>query len=265
MEKISYRSRVLKIAAERYHTEPEHLWAKYPGYEVLRHTDNKKWYAVIMDVSRNKLGLDGVEYVDILDIKADPVMAGSFLDGEGILPGYHMHKGSWITVLLDGTVPMNTIELLLDMSFELTNGKKKKTSVLRNTEWIVPANPKFYDIEAALDESEDGTFIWKQSNNICVGDKVYLYVAAPISAIRYKCKAVEVDIPYDYSDENINMSKAMRLQLLERYDETEISFAMLKEHGVGAVRGPRSMPDGLKHKIEELYHEQPDRKEGFIS
>ena len=125
---------------------------------------------------------------------------------------------------------------------------------MRNTEWIVPANPKFYDIETALDESKDGTFIWKQSNNICVGDKVYLYVAAPISAIRYKCKAAQVDIPYNYSDENISMSKVMRLQLLERYDKVEISFAMLKEYGVGAVRGPRSMPNSLKHKIEELYH-----------
>lgn len=254
MKKTSFRNMVLKAAAERYHTEPEHLWAKYPGYEVLRHTDNKKWYAVIMDVPRNKLGLDGVEYVDILDVKADPVMADSFLHEEGILPGYHMHKGNWITVLLDGTVPMNIIELLLDTSFELTSGKKKKNAVLRNTEWIVPANPKFYDIEAALDESKDGTFIWKQSNNVCVGDKVYLYVAAPISAIRYKCKAVEVDIPYNYSDENISMSKVMRLQLLERYDKVRISFALLKESGVGAVRGPRSMPNSLKHKIEELYH-----------
>lgn len=258
MEKASYRNRVLKIAAERYHTEPEHLWAKYPRHEVLRHRDNKKWYALIMDVPRNKLGLEGSEYVDILDIKADPVMAGSFLNGEGILPGYHMNKENWLTVLLDGTVPMNIIELLLDVSYDLTCGKskKKKNAVLRNTEWIVPANPRFYDIDAALNESKDGTFIWKQSNNICVGDKVYLYVAAPISAIRYKCKAVEVDIPYDYSDENISMSKAMRLQLLERYDRAGISFAMLREHGVGAVRGPRSMPEGLKHRIEELYRGQ---------
>lgn len=48
----------------------------------------------------------------ILDVKADPVTAGSFLLGEGILPGYHMQKGNWITVLLDGTVSMNIIELL---------------------------------------------------------------------------------------------------------------------------------------------------------
>ena len=142
MKKTSFRGMVLKAAAERYHTEPEHLWAKYPGYVVLRHTDNKKWYAVIMDVPRNKLGLDGMEYVDILDVKADPVMAGSFLHEEGIMPGYHMHKGNWITVLLDGTVPMNIIELLLDTSFELTSGKKKKNKRQRNGEYV-------FDLESA--------------------------------------------------------------------------------------------------------------------
>lgn len=254
MEKVSFRNRVIEIAAKQYQTKPERLWAKYPEYVVLRHSNNKKWYAVLMNIPKNKLGLEGGEYIDILDVKADPVMAGSFLSEEGIFPGYHMHKGNWITVLLDGTVSMDKIELLLDISYDLTNGRKYKKSVLRNTEWIVPANPKFYDIEAALKESKDGIFTWKQSNNICVGDKIYIYVASPVSAVKYKCKAVEVDIPYEYSDQNISMSRVMRLQLLTRYDKVTIDFAMLKEYGVNAVRGPRSMPNSLKCRIEELYH-----------
>lgn len=254
MGNISYRNRVLETASGQYYTEPEHLWAKYPAYIVLRNSKNKKWYAVIMNVPKNKLGLEGEEYVDILNVKADPVMAGSFLVKEGILPGYHMHKGTWITILLDGTVPMDTIELLLDTSFTLTSGKKAGKSAVRNTEWIVPANPRFYDIEAALRESKDDIFIWKQSNNICVGDTVYLYVAAPISAIQYKCKAVEVGNPCEYADENVKMQKVMRLQLLERYDKKQINFAMLKECGVSTVRGPRSMPNRLKCRIEEFYH-----------
>lgn len=126
MTNISYRNKVLETAAQQYHTEPEHPWPKYPDHVVLRHSNNKKWCALIMNVPRYKLGLKGEEYVDILDVKADPVMAGSFQPGEGILPGYHMNKRNWISVLLDGTVPMNIIELLLDTSFELTNGKKSR-------------------------------------------------------------------------------------------------------------------------------------------
>lgn len=64
---------------------------RYPKYVVLRHSNDKKWYAVIMNVLRNKLGLEGEEGVDILDVKADPIMAGSFLLEKGILPGYHMN------------------------------------------------------------------------------------------------------------------------------------------------------------------------------
>lgn len=253
MMNVSYRNIVLESAIKQYHTEPERLWEKYPEHVVLRHSSNRKWYALFMNVPRNKLGLDGGEYVDILNIKADPVMVSSFYLEKGILPGYHMNKGKWITVLLDGTVPMNVIELLLDTSFALTKEKKSKKPAFRNTEWIVPANPKFYDIEAALSESQDTSFLWKQSSNICVGDEIYLYVAAPVSAVKYKCKAVEVGIPYEYSDKNVSMSKVMRLQLLRRYDEIKIDFAMLKEYGVNSVRGPRSMPNCLKCRIEELY------------
>lgn len=252
MRDISFRDTILETVAKQYHTEPEHLWARSPEHVVLRHKSNRKWYALIMKVRRDRLGLEGEMYVDVLNVKADPVMAGAFMNGEGIFPGYHMNKGSWISILLNGTVPMDTIELLLDTSFELTKEKKVKKSALRNTEWIVPANPKFYNIETALEESEDGTILWKQSNNICVGDRIYLYLAAPVSAIKYMCKAVEVDIPYEYEDKNLSMSRAMRLQLLKRYDNVNIDFAMLKEYGVTAVRGPRSMPNSLKCRIEEL-------------
>ena len=118
----------------------------------------------------------------------------------------------------------------------------------------MPANPKYYDIEAAINENAEHTFLWKQSNHIAVGDTVYLYIAAPISAIRYKCKAIEVDIPYKYADENVSMSRVMRLQLLQTYNAEPVGMELLKAHGVCAVRGPRSMPNGLIHEIEMIYH-----------
>lgn len=252
----SYRNVVLKFALEQYGTEPEYPWMRLPDYAVIRHTDNKKWYAIVMDVPRNKLGLNGNDLIDILNIKCDPIMNGSLQMQEGFLPAYHMHKGNWITVLLDGSVDKEMIFSLLDMSFAMTgsrNARKKKLG--GNRDWIVPLNPKYYDIEAVFAKSENNTIIWKQSNNIAAGDIVYLYVAAPFSAIRYKCKAVEVHIPYHYEDGNVSMSHVMRIQLLERYDKEPIGFDMLKEHGVYAVRRPRSIPQNLIRKIEALYHE----------
>lgn len=135
-QKPSFRNNVIEIAKEQYHTEPEYPWAKSPEHVVFRHSSNKKWYALIMSVPRNKLGLEGRECVDVLNVKADAVMAGAFLMGKGVFPGYHMNKANWITILLDGTVPMKTIELLLDVSYELTKKKTTKKAVSRNTEFM---------------------------------------------------------------------------------------------------------------------------------
>ena len=249
------KEQILAYAKKTYKTVPDAPFRTAPTYLVLRHADTRKWYALFMDVPREKLGLTGNEYVDILNIKCDPVLSGSLRMDKGFLPAYHMHRDSWITILLDDTVPAKDIFSLLDMSYEITRKKIKRSGhILRNTNWIVPANPKYYDIEAAINENAEHTFLWKQSNHIAVGDTVYLYIAAPISAIRYKCKAIEVDIPYKYADENVSMSRVMRLQLLQTYNAEPVGMELLKAHGVCAVRGPRSMPNGLIHEIEMIYH-----------
>ena len=115
-----HREAVYRYAYEKYGTKPEYLWAKFPDYAVLRHEENKKWYAVIMDIPKIRLGLKGEGRVDILELKTSPLMAGSLELEEGILPAYHMKKGAWISVLLDGTVEDKKIEALLDMSYEIT-------------------------------------------------------------------------------------------------------------------------------------------------
>lgn len=49
---------------DNYGVEPDYPWIKYPEYEVFRHQGNKKWFALIMAVPRNKLGLEGTEYLN---------------------------------------------------------------------------------------------------------------------------------------------------------------------------------------------------------
>lgn len=114
------RADILKYANENFNTKSEHLWARYPTYEVLRHDRNKKWYGVIMDVPGIKVGLDGEEAVDILDIKCEPDMIASLVSQKGFAPAYHMNKKHWITVILDGTVADDVIYNLIDLSYEMT-------------------------------------------------------------------------------------------------------------------------------------------------
>ncbi len=113
--------------AERYHIAPEFLWPKYPDDAVFRHPDNRTWFALLLlDTPRCKLGLAGSGSVDILDVKCDPLLAGSLLDGTRFLPGYHMNKEHWITILLDGSVPDETLRSLIDLSYQMTQKKKQR-------------------------------------------------------------------------------------------------------------------------------------------
>ena len=56
-----------------------------------------------MDVQREKLGLKGTEYVDILNLKlGDPMLVDMLVRQPGYFYGYHIARGSWISILLDG-------------------------------------------------------------------------------------------------------------------------------------------------------------------
>lgn len=117
------KTELLRYAQEQFGSEPEYLWEKYPTYCVLRHTSNRKWYAVVMEVPGSKLGLSGDGLLEILDIRCGPVLLGSLLGTKGFLPAYHMNKSNWVTILLDGSVPDNEIINLLTVSYDLTKGK----------------------------------------------------------------------------------------------------------------------------------------------
>ena len=114
------RDGVLSYCEQIYASAPEYPWARFPSYAVLRHEPGRKWFAAILEVPREVLGLDGDGTVDILNLKCDPDEIGGLRMQPGFLPGYHMNKEHWITILLDGTVALPEIERLIDQSHRLT-------------------------------------------------------------------------------------------------------------------------------------------------
>ena len=114
-----------------YSTEPDYPWADTPRAAVFRHAGNRKWFALVMEVPRDKLGLLGTEKLDIVNFKCDPILIASLRGEPGIFPAYHMNKSSWITAALDGSVQTETIELLLDVSYELTKPKIRRKAANR--------------------------------------------------------------------------------------------------------------------------------------
>ena len=114
------KQELIKYVLLKYNVEPEYLWRKSPNYFVLRHPENGKWFAVVMDLPKKRLGLTGDELIYIMNVKCGPILLGSYLGINGLLPAYHMNKDNWITIRLDGSVPQKDIIELLDISYELT-------------------------------------------------------------------------------------------------------------------------------------------------
>ena len=122
------KERILQYAQVHLGAEPEHLWAKFPRYAVLRHSGSAKWFAVFLEFPGTRLGLERPESVDILDVKCGPLLAGSLLGVPGILPAYHMNKSNWVTLLLDGSLPEEEIIRLLELSYDLTKPGGRRRS-----------------------------------------------------------------------------------------------------------------------------------------
>lgn len=118
------KDKILEYIRETYNAEVEYLWASTPENGALRNPNNGKWFAVLIgNLPKYKLGVKSDETSDVLNLKCDPMLTCSFVDDKRIFKGYHMNKEHWISVLLDGSVAFDGICMLVNMSYELIEGK----------------------------------------------------------------------------------------------------------------------------------------------
>lgn len=116
------REDIFKYTMETYGISSVHLWEKSPTNEVWRHENNGKWFAIIMDISGKRVGLNEDAFIDVMNVKCEPEMVSLLVSQPGFVPAYHMNKTHWISILLNGTVPDETVYHLLNMSYDLTAG-----------------------------------------------------------------------------------------------------------------------------------------------
>ena len=121
--KEDYTRKILQYAAEKYGDEAEYLWDDLPNAAVIRRADNRKWYVLLMTVLPKRLGLSGDEPIEIVDLRFDVDELPKKVDGVSYFLGYHMNKKHWITILLDGSVPLDEILGYVDESYKLAKGK----------------------------------------------------------------------------------------------------------------------------------------------
>ncbi len=100
----------LKGAYEDYPFS-DHNWT------IMRHRQGNRMFAAIYERMGNIW----------LNLKCDPELSQMWRMGfESVIPAYHMNKYHWNSVILDGSIPVETVMDMIEDSYELTKPKNKK-------------------------------------------------------------------------------------------------------------------------------------------
>lgn len=120
----SQANRLTQAILDHFQVKPDFPWehsSRYQSYGAFRHRSNRKWFALIMNVKREVLDRDGnTSLIDILNVKIPPAQGDELRQIPGIYPAYHMNHKTWISVVLDETLPDEKILELIDTSYQLT-------------------------------------------------------------------------------------------------------------------------------------------------
>lgn len=106
----------------KYKVNPEFLWDKSSGNGVFRNKNNKKWFGIIISVSKDKLDLKyKQEIIEVINLKLDEDTIKELIKIDGFYKAYHMNKKSWISIILDNTLDNEIIYSLIDQSYNNVN------------------------------------------------------------------------------------------------------------------------------------------------
>lgn len=235
-------NRIAYKLIELYKDYPDYPWDDVNG--VFRNKVNNKWYALIMEINKNKLVKKEDKLVNILNIKLDENKIKELIDNKSYFECYHMNKKSWITILLDDSLNDEEIINLIKISHSYTE---------ELNEWIIPSSGDYgFDIVDYFNKNNE--IVWHQNIKVNVGDIVYIYAGKPYSCIMYKTKVVESNMSNPYKKEYSKYKYAMRLKIVKKYREDLYTFKVLCENGVKAVRGQRRITKNLSEYINKDLH-----------
>ena len=120
----SQACRIAECIYQLYGDLPFYEWESTPDTGVFKHNITKKWYGIIMNVKKEKLS-SGDEFVDVLNVKLEPLKINELLKDNGFYPAYHMNKKNWISIILDETISDNDIMCLIKESYSFASNNKK--------------------------------------------------------------------------------------------------------------------------------------------
>lgn len=226
--------RIASMIYKEFNDEPIFMFDDKANKDtgVFKDPRSNKWYAIIMYISYQKLGIDRDEEVDVINVKLNEDMIDSLVENDGYHRAYHMNKKHWLTIRLDDTVDDEVIMALVDISHSFFE--------YISSSWLIPSSNKFFDVESYCDDSDIIT--WHKRKGINKGDMAYLYIGAPISAIMYAYKVIDIS------------DREMVLKKVHKYPKGAFSFEVIKSLGVTSVRSIRRISKELEAKLASFDH-----------
>ena len=226
--------RIAAFIKEEFGEEPDHPFEDFEGI-VFRNKQSRKWYALVASVQKGKLDkTEDKTLTEVMNLKVPAEYMEELLEMKGIYPAYHMNKKSWITVEMNDSVADPVIEHLVERSRMFTVKEKSGTH-----DWLVPANPKIYDVIGNMTKYK--VLEWPAKRGMSIGETVYIYYSAPYSAIVMKCTVVSSGMP--------EITTTLKFEKL--YDPKKYPLSELKAHGLKTVRFAVRIPASLKEYLEE--------------
>jgi len=97
---------------------------KKPGVREEFPFDNK---TLVFKVGGKIFALTDIEKFESINLKCDPEKALEYRENfSAVMPGYHMNKKHWNTILIDGTINNNLLFKWIDDSYQLVFEKLNK-------------------------------------------------------------------------------------------------------------------------------------------
>lgn len=88
-----------------------------PNWAAVRRRENQRIFALVFE-RQGEIWMN---------LKADPLLAGLWRGSwPAVLPGYHMNKRHWVSVILNGSVPRGQLLQMIEDSFNLTAPKRRQ-------------------------------------------------------------------------------------------------------------------------------------------
>lgn len=117
MEIINQTKEIRKYIVDFCMTLPE-VYEDYPfrdkSWTLMRHKRNNKVFAWIYERQGNIW----------INVKCDPEWRDFWRSAyKSVVPGYHLNKEHWNSIIMDGNVPDKDVKRMIEESYDLTGGK----------------------------------------------------------------------------------------------------------------------------------------------